>query len=170
MPALLSFRDSPHFDLRPNKIDISVVVVHCISLPESCFNLPYIEQLFMGQLDCNADPSFSELQGLRVSAHLVIKRDGSITQYVPFDKRAWHAGVSSYELRDNCNDFAIGIELEGDIHSSFEAAQYQSLNWVCAALYAKYPLISRERLVAHSDIAPGRKLDPGPFFDWTKVV
>lgn len=120
----------------------------------------------MGVIDCEAHPSFTDLADVRVSAHCVIRRDGSITQYVPFSARAWHAGVSEFQGRTRCNDFAIGIEMEGTDTSAYTEQQYQSLVRVTAWLQQHYPTINKERIVGHSDIAPGRKTDPGPAFDW----
>ena len=157
---------SPHFDARPDADDISLLVIHCISLPEGCYGSPYVEQLFLGTLDTSADSEFAYLDGLRVSAHLVIRRDGSVEQYVPFDQRAWHAGQSSYGGRTRCNDFSIGIELEGTDQDSYTDAQYQQLSAATAALLDYYPRLQRNRIVGHQDIAPGRKTDPGRGFDW----
>lgn len=159
---------SPHFDERPKGVELSLLVIHCISLPPGCFSGEAISDLFMGTLDCQAHPYFEQLKGLRVSAHVLIRRDGEVIQYVPFDKRAWHAGVSSYEGREACNDFSIGIELEGCDDQSFTDMQYQNLAIVSQELMSNYPLITIDRIVGHSDIAPGRKTDPGTGFDWAK--
>lgn len=160
------FIESPFFNERPDNTDISLLVIHCISLPEGQFGTEHVKNLFTGELDCKAHPSFSCLEGLEVSAHCVIRRDGKVEQYVPFDKRAWHAGVSSFDGVDGCNDFSIGIELEGTEHTSYTEAQYRSLAQVTEQIQKKYPLITQERIAAHSDIAPGRKTDPGSEFDW----
>ncbi|RBW47453.1 1,6-anhydro-N-acetylmuramyl-L-alanine amidase AmpD [Psychromonas sp. B3M02] len=160
------FIESPFFNERPDNTDISLLVIHCISLPEGQFGTEHVKNLFTGELDCKAHPSFSCLEGLEVSAHCVIRRDGKVEQYVPFDKRAWHAGVSSFDGVDGCNDFSIGIELEGTDCTSYTEAQYRSLAQVTEQIQQKYPLITQERIVAHSDIAPGRKTDPGSEFDW----
>ena len=157
---------SPHFNVRPSGDAISLLVVHNISLPAGQFGGPYITDLFMGCLECNADPSFSDLEGLRVSAHCLIRRDGSVIQYVSFLDRAWHAGVSCFEGREGCNDFSIGIELEGTDTDPYEQVQYQQLAIVAKMLIKQYPSITKERIVGHCDIAPGRKTDPGPSFDW----
>lgn len=157
---------SPHFDERPDADDISLVVIHNISLPPDQFGGPWIDQLFMGRLDWAAHPYFETLRDLCVSAHLCVFRDGQVTQYVPFDHRAWHAGVSTHEGRERCNDFSIGIELEGSDHVAFEPAQYDALTNILAALFARYPRLGPDRITGHSDIAPGRKTDPGPYFDW----
>ncbi|WP_163134767.1 1,6-anhydro-N-acetylmuramyl-L-alanine amidase AmpD [Agarivorans sp. Alg241-V36] len=160
---------SQFYNQRPND-EISLLVIHCISLPEGCYGLPHIDELFCGKLDCSADPSFNDLQGLEVSAHLLIERDGGVTQYVDFDKRAWHAGVSGFEGRKGCNDFAIGIELEGTDYSEYTEQQYQSLIKVSQLLLRHYPKLTKQRIVAHSDIAPGRKTDPGDHFDWSSYL
>ncbi|WP_220720293.1 1,6-anhydro-N-acetylmuramyl-L-alanine amidase AmpD [Agarivorans litoreus] len=161
--------ESAFYNQRPNN-EISLLVIHCISLPEGCFGLPHIDQLFTGSLDCSADPSFKDLQGLEVSAHLLINRAGEVTQYVAFDKRAWHAGVSCYQGREGCNDFSIGIELEGTDSSEYTKAQYQGLIEVSQLLLKHYPKLTKQRIVAHSDIAPGRKTDPGEHFDWSAYL
>ncbi|GGZ10011.1 1,6-anhydro-N-acetylmuramyl-L-alanine amidase AmpD [Shewanella fodinae] len=160
---------SPHYNARPQR-EVSLLVIHNISLPAGCFGLPYIEQLFLGKLDCDADASFADLQGLAVSAHFLIRRDGELVQFVSCDDRAWHAGVSSFEGRTGCNDFAVGIELEGTDTSGFADAQYQQLQQLSRSLMACYPKIVKERIVGHSDIAPGRKTDPGEGFDWQRYL
>lgn len=157
---------SPFFNERPDNISPSLLVIHCISLPEGHYGGTQIHDLFTGCLDCTQDLSFKDLQGLEVSAHCVIYRDGSVEQYVPFTKRAWHAGLSSFEGVDNCNDYSIGIELEGTDKSSYSDAQYLSLAKLTLAIQQRYPKISKNRITAHSDIAPARKTDPGLFFDW----
>ncbi len=157
---------SPHHDERPDPRDISVLVVHGISLPAGEFGLPYIDQLFMGTIDTTAHPTFDVLEGLKVSAHCVIHRDGRIVQYVPFHLRAWHAGVSQYCGRKRCNDFAIGIELEGTDTEPYTKEQYQQLAQLAAAAVREYPALTPQRIVGHQHIAPVRKTDPGPAFDW----
>ncbi|MEO2267161.1 1,6-anhydro-N-acetylmuramyl-L-alanine amidase AmpD [Pseudoalteromonas sp. YIC-656] len=154
-----------HFDERPQQ-EVSLLVIHCISLPEGHFGTPYIDDLFCGRLNCDAHPSFASLEGVRVSAHCLIDRQGKVRQYVPFDKRAWHAGVSSYSGRERCNDFSIGIELEGTDKLPYTEQQYLALAKLTQALMEMYPKITKERIVGHSDIAPGRKTDPGEGFDW----
>jgi len=161
---------SPNCNDRPDSNDISLIVVHGISLPAGQFGGPYIEQLFTNQLDTQKHEAFKDLEGLKVSSHLLIRRDGQVLQFVPFDKRAWHAGVSQFEGRKDCNDFSIGIELEGTDELAYEEPQYQQLATVIMTLLKHYPTISRERIVGHSDIAPGRKTDPGPVFDWAKLA
>lgn len=158
---------SPNCSARPEGGDISLLVIHNISLPPGQYGGGYVDALFCNELDPQQHPYFAEIAHLRVSAHLLIARDGSVTQYVPFDQKAWHAGKSCFSGRDNCNDYSIGIELEGSDHEAFTAAQYEQLAKVTHWLRQRYPLISPERIVGHSDIAPGRKTDPGPFFDWT---
>ncbi|RUO80061.1 1,6-anhydro-N-acetylmuramyl-L-alanine amidase AmpD [Idiomarina tyrosinivorans] len=163
-------RPSPHFDQRPNTDDISLLVIHSISLPAGEFALPHIDELFMGQLDTGPESGFEALAGLRVSAHLVIHRDGRVVQYVPFNQRAWHAGKSRYCGRKRCNDYAIGIELEGTDDTPYTEQQYQSLIAVSKALLAHYPQLTRRRIVGHQHIAPGRKTDPGPAFNWSHYL
>jgi len=159
---------SPNRDARPHADDISLLVIHAIALPPEQFGGPWIDALFANALDPAAHPYFASIQQLRVSAHLCIFRDGRLTQYVPFRERAWHAGVSSYAGRERCNDFSIGIELEGSDTQPFSAAQYAALARATRALLAAYPRLSCERIVGHADIAPGRKTDPGPCFDWAR--
>ncbi|MFV0597595.1 1,6-anhydro-N-acetylmuramyl-L-alanine amidase AmpD [Shewanella sp.] len=161
--------ESPHFNRRPFG-EISLLVIHNISLPAGCFGLPYIDQLFQGCLDTEADESFTDLVGLQVSAHFLIRRDGECVQYVSCEDRAWHAGVSRYGERENCNDFSIGIELEGTDTEPYTAAQYQQLIELTQALLAQYPALSAQRIVGHCDIAPMRKTDPGPSFDWERYL
>jgi AmpD protein len=160
---------SPHWDSRPPGALPELIVVHGISLPEGAFGTPWIDRLFCGNLPADAHPSFGEIASLRVSAHVVIRRDGALAQYVPFAGRAWHAGRSSYRGREACNDFSIGIELEGADTVPYQDAQYQALAQLIRALCAAYPSLSGERVVGHSDIAPGRKTDPGPAFDWAHL-
>ncbi|AUG99453.1 1,6-anhydro-N-acetylmuramyl-L-alanine amidase AmpD [Prodigiosinella confusarubida] len=156
---------SPYHDDRPENELPSLLVVHNISLPPGEFGGPYIDQLFTGTLDAAAHPYFADICHLHVSAHCLIRRDGSIVQYVSFDKRAWHAGVSHFEGRERCNDFSIGIELEGTDTLPFTTEQYSQLATMTRLLCRAYP-ITPSRITGHSDIAPGRKTDPGPAFDW----
>ena len=158
---------SPFFDERPDESAVSVLVIHNISLPPGQFGTKGIEQLFTGTLDPDEHPFYAEIAHLRVSAHCVIRRDGTVEQYVPFNKRAWHAGVSSFQGRQKCNDFAIGIELEGTDEQPYTEAQYQSLEAVSAQIISLYPAITLGRIAGHNDIAPGRKTDPGVAFNWT---
>lgn len=160
---------SPHCDARPSGAQPELIVVHGISLPPGEFGGPWIDALFTGGLPPAAHPYFETIRDARVSAHVLVKRDGSITQYVPFAQRAWHAGASEYCGRHNCNDFSIGVELEGTDDLPYESRQYATLAALIRALLACYPTLSRERLAGHSDIAPGRKTDPGPAFDWPRL-
>ncbi|NVJ66894.1 MAG: 1,6-anhydro-N-acetylmuramyl-L-alanine amidase AmpD [Gammaproteobacteria bacterium] len=162
------FLVSPHFDERVDPADISLLVIHNISLPPNQFGGGYIQDLFLGNLDWGKHWYFKQIEGLRVSSHLLIQRDGQVIQFVPFDKRAWHAGVSSFERREACNDFSIGIELEGADDIPFTDIQYQQLIEVTQALLKAYPKINKNRIAGHSDIAPGRKTDPGKHFDWQR--
>jgi AmpD protein len=159
---------SPNHDERPAGAAIEVVVIHAISLPPGEFGGPDIERLFCNRLDCSGHPFYRELAGLEVSAHLLIRRDGELIQFVPFHRRAWHAGMSRCEGRARVNDFSIGIELEGADSAPFEPAQYAALAAATRALMQAYPAITPARLYGHSDIAPGRKTDPGPQFDWIR--
>ena len=160
---------SPNYDARPAGVEADLIVVHGISLPPGEFGGPWIERLFTNSLPAEMHPYFAEVAPLRVSSHLVVQRDGALTQYVSFTDRAWHAGQSSYQGREACNDFSVGVELEGTDTLPYEAAQYAALAEVVAALCAAYPRLSADRLVGHSDIAPGRKTDPGPAFDWPRA-
>lgn len=160
---------SPNQDERPPGMEITLLVVHNISLPPGCFGGRYVEDLFLNQLDPRAHAYFEGIASMRVSAHLFIDRKGNITQYVPFEQRAWHAGQSSFEGRVRCNDYSIGIELEGTDDREFSELQYLRLLKVARAIMQAYPGISPQRVVGHSDIAPGRKTDPGPKFDWKRV-
>jgi AmpD protein len=160
---------SPHYDARPAGMLPELLVVHGISLPPGAFGGPWIDRLFCGNLPHDADPAFAPLAALRVSAHVLIRRDGAITQYVPFAARAWHAGRSSYAGREACNDFSIGMELEGTDEIEYAREQYEVLGQLILALCRAYPSLSTQRLVGHSDIAPGRKTDPGAAFDWPRL-
>lgn len=157
---------SPNCSERPPATAVSLLVIHSISLPPGEFGGTHIDELFCNALDGAAHPYFAGICALRVSAHLLIRRDGSIVQYVPFDRKAWHAGRSSFGGREECNDFSIGIELEGTDTGPFTADQYRQLSAVSRLLLAQYPELTQERIAGHSDIAPGRKTDPGPGFDW----
>lgn len=161
---------SPNCDERKPPGDIALIVVHGISLPPGEFGGSWIEDLFHNRLNPETHPYFQEIAGLKVSAHVVIYRDGRLVQYVPFDKRAWHAGQSCFGERTACNDFSIGIELEGTDELPYTDLQYQRLSAVIRALRQVYPGIAAEAVVGHSDIAPGRKTDPGPAFDWPRLA
>jgi AmpD protein len=160
---------SPNHNERPAGASVELLVIHNISLPAGCFGGGHIEALFTNSLDCAAHPAFAELAGLEVSAHLLIDRDGRVTQFVGFDRRAWHAGRSRFGERENCNDFSVGIELEGTDTLPYADAQYDVLAAVTRVLLQRYPGLGADRIVGHSDIAPGRKTDPGPAFDWARL-
>jgi N-acetyl-anhydromuramoyl-L-alanine amidase len=160
---------SPNCDERPPGVEPDLIVVHGISLPPGEFGGPWIDQLFTNVLPPGVHPYFAEVANLRVSSHLLIRRSGEIVQYVPFQRRAWHAGTSSWAGRERCNDFSIGIELEGADHSPYESTQYAMLARVIAVLCRSYAHLTPDRVVGHSDIAPGRKSDPGPAFDWPRL-
>ncbi|MGX2956161.1 1,6-anhydro-N-acetylmuramyl-L-alanine amidase AmpD [Ursidibacter arcticus] len=157
---------SPHFDPRPFNDDISLLVIHYISLPPDEFGGDFIDRFFQGKLDPTEHPYFEEIKDLKVSAHCLINRQGKITQYVNFNDMAWHAGVSCFEGREKCNQFSIGIELEGSNNQPFTQAQYQTLVQLTQTIMQTYPKITPERIVGHCDIAPERKIDPGQYFDW----
>lgn len=160
---------SPHRNERPPGITPELIVIHGISLPPGQFGGPWIERLFTGGLPRDAHPYFATIEGMRVSAHLLIRRDGELVQFVPFHLRAWHAGASSYQGREACNDFSIGIELEGEDETPYSVAQYDSAAAAASALLEAYPLLDAGHITGHSDIAPGRKSDPGPAFDWAAL-
>jgi N-acetyl-anhydromuramoyl-L-alanine amidase len=157
---------SPNFNSRPLEQDINLLVIHNISLPPGEFGTGCVRAFFCNQLDVALDPYFETIVELRVSAHLFIDRLGKVTQFVAFTERAWHAGASSFQGIENCNDYSIGIELEGCDHIEYTSAQYQALACVTGELLRAYPKITIDRIVGHSDIAPGRKTDPGLAFDW----
>ncbi|MCH9675204.1 MAG: 1,6-anhydro-N-acetylmuramyl-L-alanine amidase AmpD [Gammaproteobacteria bacterium] len=157
--------ESPNYDCRPARVDPTLVVVHGISLPAGHFGGDEIHQLFTNTLQPNALIA-AEVASLRVSAHALIRRDAQVVQYVSFRDRAWHAGVSEFDGQERCNDFSIGIELEGTDHIPYEPAQYAALAAIFHALQTRWPALRPERVVGHSDIAPGRKTDPGPAFRW----
>ena len=160
---------SPHHDDRPEWQAPSLVVLHGISLPPGKFGTGMIDRLFSGRLPTDLADAL-ELRGLRVSSHVLIDRGGACTQYVPFDKRAWHAGVSSWEERPNCNDYAIGVELEGTDSEPYTNAQYSTLVRLTESLFETYPRLSAEAIVGHNEVAPGRKSDPGQSFDWQRFL
>lgn len=160
-------RPSPNFDARPAGAEVDLVVVHGISLPPGEFGGGAITRLFCNVLDLSEHPAFRELEGLRVSAHALIDRAGAVTQYVSFLDRAWHAGESRYRGRSACNDFSIGIELEGTDSLPYERSQYETLASLVRSVMVRWPAVRPERIVGHSDVAPGRKTDPGPSFDWS---
>jgi N-acetyl-anhydromuramoyl-L-alanine amidase len=160
---------SPNHDERPGGIVPELIVVHGISLPPDEYGGPWIDHLFTNTLPPEAHPYFATVAALKVSSHMLIRRDGELVQYVPFHLRAWHAGASSYHGRERCNDFSIGIELEGSDELAYDPAQYRALSAAIRALCRAYSSLSLERIVGHSDIAPGRKTDPGPAFDWPRL-
>ena len=160
---------SPNHDARPSDVLIDLLVIHAISLPAGHYGGPHISNLFLNELECSAHPSFESLRGLRVSAHFLVRRDGEIIQFVATDRRAWNAGVSIFEGRPACNDFSIGIELEGSDEDVFTAAQYHQLVRLTQLLQGAYPALTPARIAGHSALAPGRKTDPGPHFDWARL-
>ncbi len=166
----LRFLPSPNFNARPDGEVVNLLVIHNISLPPGEFGNHYIDQLFCNELDSTAHPSFERLnlKDLKVSAHFLIDRTGTVTQYVPITERAWHAGVSKWNGRENCGDFSIGIELEGTDEIPYTDAQYLELALLTKRLIQYFPAISIDRIVGHSDIAPERKSDPGTAFDWPR--
>ena len=159
---------SPNFNQRPEYTDIQLLVIHNISLPPSQFGGGYIEQFFQNELDWSLHPYFQTIQGMQVSTHLLILRSGEVLQFVNFNQRAWHSGRSTYLGKKECNDYSIGIELEGSDDLPFQEIQYQVLAHVVTVLQATYPKLL-QHVAGHSDIARGRKTDPGPYFDWLKI-
>jgi AmpD protein len=160
---------SPNCDLRPPNTSVDLLVIHGISLPPGEFGGPWIDDLFQNRLDSDANPYFRGIARLRVSAHLLIRRDGELIQYVPLARRAWHAGRSCFRGRGQCNDFSIGIELEGADDVPYADRQYQVLRETIKAVIRRCPSITPDRIAGHSDIAPGRKTDPGPAFEWGRL-
>ena len=162
------YSESPNQSERPAATDIDLLIIHNISLPPGEYGTGCIDQLFCNELIIQQHPYFSQLENLKVSAHLLIERSGAMTQFVPFNAKAWHAGDSVYEGRSGCNDFSIGIELEGSDFEAFADVQYRMLTVVTKLLLAEYPCLNPDRIVGHSDVAPDRKTDPGPYFDWSR--
>ncbi len=160
---------SPNYDDRPPECDPNLIVIHGISLPPGEFGGPWIDQLFTNMLDSDEHPYFREVADMRVSTHLLIRRDGELVQYVPLSKRAWHCGDSCHEGRDRCNDFSVGIELEGTDDAAYADEQYEQLASVIIALGHAFPSLEKAAIVGHCDIAEGRKTDPGPSFDWPRL-
>ncbi len=160
---------SPNQDDRPDGREPDLIVIHGISLPPGEFGGPYVEQFFTNRLDWDAHPYFAQIRGLTVSSHLFIRRDGALIQFVPFSRRAWHAGASCYRDREDCNDFSIGIELEGDDETAYSDPQYTALIKVIEALQTTYSSLCARRIAGHCDISPNRKSDPGPAFDWLRL-
>ncbi len=161
---------SPNCDERPAGAEVDLIVIHCISLPPGEYGGSHIDAFFCNRLAPEAHAYFREIQDLKVSAHVLIRRDGSVTQFVSFNQRAWHAGESYHSGRERCNDFSVGIELEGTDTSPFESAQYAALRSLITALRTSYPSLMQADVVGHSDIAPGRKTDPGRCFDWAAIT
>ena len=161
-----NYIESPNQDARPEGSRITLAVIHNISLPPSQYGGNGVIELFTNALDVSAHPYYAEVHQLKVSSHFFIRRDGELIQFVPCNQRAWHAGASSWQGRERCNDFSVGIELEGSDADAFETVQYDVLNRLLAALEETYPISD---VVGHSDIAPGRKTDPGPYFDWSRI-
>lgn len=161
-------RHSPNQSERLAPDDIDLLIIHNISLPPGEFGTECVDQLFCNELDPGQHPYFEQIADLRVSSHLFIGRGGAVSQYVPFDRKAWHAGKSQFGDRDNCNEFSIGIELEGTDTEAFTDVQYEALVAVSTALFDHYPRLILDRIVGHSDVSPGRKTDPGPCFDWQR--
>jgi N-acetyl-anhydromuramoyl-L-alanine amidase len=159
--------DSPNRDERPPHTEVTLLVIHSISLPPGKYGGDEIERLFTNCLDPDAHPYFREICALKVSSHFLVRRDGEVVQFVPPQKRAWHAGLSSWRGRERCNDFSIGIELEGAEEQRFAPVQYTALVRLITDLKARFPL---RDIAAHSDVAPGRKTDPGPHFDWARLL
>lgn len=160
---------SPNQDDRPDGLQPELIIIHCISLPPGSFGGPEVCDLFLNRLDWDAHPYFSEIRELKVSAHLMIRRDGEILQFVPFERRAWHAGESRFRGRSTCNDYSIGIELEGDEETPYTDAQYRHLVAAIEAICECYPHITARHIAGHCDVSPGRKSDPGPAFDWLRL-
>lgn len=166
----INFLESPNFNDRPIDEDISLLVIHSISLPPKKYNTDHIERFFLNELDFSSHNFYKNIDGMKVSAHVLIKRNGEVIQFVPFNKRAWHAGVSSYKGKNDCNNFSIGIELEGSDDDIFEDIQYKKLSLITSLLIEEYDLITKDNIKGHSDIAPERKTDPGVLFDWDRYL
>ena len=166
----INFLESPNFNDRPVDEDISLLVIHSISLPPKKYNTDHIERFFLNELDFTSHNFYKNIEGMKVSAHVLIKRNGEVIQFVPFNKRAWHAGVSSYKGKNDCNNFSIGIELEGSDDDIFEDIQYEQLSLITSLLIEEYDLITKDNIKGHSDIAPERKTDPGVLFDWDRYL
>ncbi|MFM1911275.1 MAG: N-acetyl-anhydromuranmyl-L-alanine amidase [Pseudomonadota bacterium] len=160
------FIASPNIDARPNPEDISLIVIHNISLPPNQYGGNGVIELFTNQLNPDEHPYYAEIAHLKVSSHFFIRRDGELIQFASCNDRAWHAGASNWQGRERCNDFSIGIELEGSDFEAFEPMQYETLETLIASIKARYPI---EAITGHSDIAPGRKTDPGPYFNWSRI-
>ncbi len=166
---MIDYIPSPNCNDRPDPEDISLIVIHNISLPPGQFDGDAVIKFFTNQLDFSSHPYYQKIKDMKVSSHLFLRRNGSWIQFVPFAKRAWHAGESSWEGRANCNDYSIGIELEGTDSEFYTDEQYEQLRIMLVKLRVQYPKITPDRIVGHSDIAPARKTDPGSSFDWARI-
>ena len=166
----IKFLNSPNFNKRPEKSDISLIVIHSISLPPEVYGNNYVEDFFMNKLNISDHDYFNEIKDIRVSSHIYIKRTGEMIQFVPLNMRAWHAGESCYKGIDDCNNYSIGIELEGTDNDHFSNQQYQSLIQISKLIIKNYPKINKNTIVGHSDISPGRKTDPGNKFEWRRYL
>ena len=166
----IKFLNSPNFNKRPEKSDISLIVIHSISLPPEVYGNNYVEDFFMNKLNISDHDYFNEIKDIRVSSHIYIKRTGEMIQFVPLNMRAWHAGESCYKGIDDCNNYSIGIELEGTDNDQFSNQQYQSLIQISKLIIRNYPKINKNTIVGHSDISPGRKTDPGNKFEWRRYL
>ena len=162
--------NSPNFNERPDESDIRLIIIHCISLPPDQYGGDFVKDFFLNNLDTKKHEYFNEIKDLRVSPHIFIKRNGEVLQFVPFNKRAWHAGKSIFRGVPDCNDYSIGIELEGSEDDFFSKEQYSSLIIATKAIIETYPLINKENIIGHSDISPGRKTDPGRVFEWNTYL
>ena len=162
--------ESPNYSDRIDESDIRLIVIHCISLPPKIYGNSYIEDFFCNKLNSNDHEYFEEIKDLRVASHILIKRNGEIIQFVPFNKKAWHAGSSIYKDEENCNEFSIGIELEGYHTEKYTKHQYKSLQEVSQALINNYKDLNKDNIVGHSDISPDRKQDPGKYFEWNHYL
>jgi len=161
---------SPNYNQRPPGQSVSLLVIHNISLPPGRFGGRHVEDFFLNRLDCGSDPYFRQIEGLKVSAHLFVRRDGELVQFVSLHDRAWHAGRSSFEGQVECNDYSVGVELEGTDHEPYAECQYETLLQLTRLLMAGFPELTAERIVGHEHVAPGRKTDPGPAFDWQRYL
>ena len=165
----ITYHKSANHNERPKDVIIDTIIIHCISLPAGSYDNDNIIDLFTNSLDISKDPSFKCLKNIKVSSHLLIKRDGKIIQFVPFNLRAWHAGESEYKNRKNCNDYSIGIELEGTSSTGYTEIQYDVLKEVIRSLKDFYPNIVDENIIGHNEVSPDRKDDPGPYFEWNRI-
>tara|TARA_B100000965_G_scaffold75972_1_gene60242 strand:- start:47 stop:586 length:540 start_codon:yes stop_codon:yes gene_type:complete len=166
----LQFLKSPNFNDRPNQEEIRLIIIHSISLPPKKYGNKYVEDFFLNKLSISDDKYFKEIKDLKVASHIYIKRDGEAIQFVPLNKRAWHAGESSFNGVSDCNNFSIGIELEGSVDDFYSEEQYKILIDITNEIIKKYPLIKKDCVVGHSDVSPGRKSDPGDRFDWKRFL